>query len=59
MLPKAREDVILAMDFRTWSHSGKGCLKLWGIGPDQRNDITASSWGPGLPVVNEFGFHRV
>lgn len=54
-----RRWVILAMNFRIWSHYGKGCLKLWGVGPDQRNDIMASSRGPGLPVVNEFGFHRV
>lgn len=39
--------------------SGKGCLGLRGFGSDQMNDITASCWGPGLLVVNEFGFHRI
>lgn len=39
--------------------SDKGCLELWGFGSDQMNDMMASWWGLGLPVVNEFGFHRI
>ena len=50
--------MILLWILRPGAISGKGCLKLWGLGPDQMNEIMASCWGLGFPVVNEFGFHR-